>query len=301
MCTFYLLIPLCFSLPASAFLLIWFAEQVLYGYLRLGGVAYFAHIGGFVVGLALTPLLARGLTRGPRHLDYLYRYFSDVYGIKITRPRGIGPGTKLALSILLVAVAGGFLYGAYATHNYSGPQLYALDLNVSAGDITQRDQVLLSVYESGGAIVSQYVFSAGYPYSYARIFLNRALPVLYNPSYSNATIAGEYLQYSVRISGVPVKVRLYIAKAQYDSQGVALYVEGSMETSVVQVGEGVARIMGDVKLDFATRAIAINVPILSALSIMSLAICILGISAVVRGEELAAVSQFEEPGVFPYV
>ena len=41
-----------------SFLLIWFAQQVLFGDLDLvdptgggGGVAYFAHIGGFVFGL----------------------------------------------------------------------------------------------------------------------------------------------------------------------------------------------------------------------------------------------------------
>ena len=46
------------QIPAIFFLLIWFGQQVLFGYLNYadptgggGGVAYFAHIGGFLFGL----------------------------------------------------------------------------------------------------------------------------------------------------------------------------------------------------------------------------------------------------------
>jgi membrane associated rhomboid family serine protease len=48
------------ELPALLFLVIWIAQQILFAYLGLiaptseeGGVAYFAHIGGFVCGLLL--------------------------------------------------------------------------------------------------------------------------------------------------------------------------------------------------------------------------------------------------------
>jgi membrane associated rhomboid family serine protease len=53
------------ELPALLFLVIWFAQQALLGYFDLiqpagegGGVAYFAHIGGFVLGLATVKLFA---------------------------------------------------------------------------------------------------------------------------------------------------------------------------------------------------------------------------------------------------
>jgi membrane associated rhomboid family serine protease len=47
------------ELPALLFLVIWIGQQFLFGYFDLigpqegGGVAYFAHIGGFVFGLVL--------------------------------------------------------------------------------------------------------------------------------------------------------------------------------------------------------------------------------------------------------
>ena len=52
------------ELPAMIFLVIWIAQQALFGYFDLvqpsegGGVAYFAHIGGFAIGLALVKLFA---------------------------------------------------------------------------------------------------------------------------------------------------------------------------------------------------------------------------------------------------
>jgi membrane associated rhomboid family serine protease len=53
------------QIPAMFFLVIWFAQQLLFGYLNYvdptgggGGVAYFAHIGGFVFGLLAVRTLA---------------------------------------------------------------------------------------------------------------------------------------------------------------------------------------------------------------------------------------------------
>ena len=52
------------ELPALAILGFWFIQQVLFGYFDMigggqgGGVAYFAHIGGFVFGLIAIKLFA---------------------------------------------------------------------------------------------------------------------------------------------------------------------------------------------------------------------------------------------------
>lgn len=53
------------EVPAVAFLVLWFAYQVLLGVGSLaaegggGGIAFWAHIGGFLAGMLLGPLLAR--------------------------------------------------------------------------------------------------------------------------------------------------------------------------------------------------------------------------------------------------
>ena len=59
-----LIIPLFFEVSALAFAMIWFAMQVIPGLISLGdtasgGIAWWAHIGGFVAGWLATPLLRR--------------------------------------------------------------------------------------------------------------------------------------------------------------------------------------------------------------------------------------------------
>jgi len=60
-----LFFPFFFELPAVVFVGIWFVTQLLQGTAELfapstgGGIAWWAHIGGFVAGLLLTPALRR--------------------------------------------------------------------------------------------------------------------------------------------------------------------------------------------------------------------------------------------------
>ena len=60
-----LFLPLFFKLPAYVFLGVWFLSQVVSGTLsiaggqQLGGVAWWAHVGGFVAGIFLRPLFAK--------------------------------------------------------------------------------------------------------------------------------------------------------------------------------------------------------------------------------------------------
>ena len=62
-------IPLFFEVHAFVFVGLWFLLQVLQGTVELllpssgGGVAWWAHIGGFVAGLVLCPLLVQSERR----------------------------------------------------------------------------------------------------------------------------------------------------------------------------------------------------------------------------------------------
>jgi len=59
-------IPLFFELPALSFVVLWFGLQVLQGAVEMfrpsmgGGIAWWAHIGGFIAGMLLLPLLWLG-------------------------------------------------------------------------------------------------------------------------------------------------------------------------------------------------------------------------------------------------
>ncbi len=75
-----IIIPFIFTIPALAYAVIWFGIQLLQGTWdslipsMSGGVAWWAHVGGFVAGVVLSPLFLliapapppqRGLQRGP--------------------------------------------------------------------------------------------------------------------------------------------------------------------------------------------------------------------------------------------
>lgn len=61
---FWFWIPMVFRVPASVYIIFWFAYQLFMGVFTLTGiptgVAFWAHIGGFLTGIALVPLLVDG-------------------------------------------------------------------------------------------------------------------------------------------------------------------------------------------------------------------------------------------------
>ncbi len=58
---FWFWIPMVFRVPASVYIIFWFAYQLVMGVFTLTGiptgVAFWAHIGGFLTGMALVPVL----------------------------------------------------------------------------------------------------------------------------------------------------------------------------------------------------------------------------------------------------
>ncbi|TCT12479.1 membrane associated rhomboid family serine protease [Tepidamorphus gemmatus] len=90
-----LFIPLFFEIRAIVFAAIWFATQVIPGLLSIGdqatgGVAWWAHIGGFVAGWLVTPLLKRPASAYRHHYrdEGVYGFLPDG-----RREGGIGPWT----------------------------------------------------------------------------------------------------------------------------------------------------------------------------------------------------------------
>lgn len=77
-----LFLPFFFELPAVAYLLFWFLSQVFSGTLSglssddVGGVAWWAHVGGFAAGVLLHRLFLLSRRNRPR------RFERDEYGIE---------------------------------------------------------------------------------------------------------------------------------------------------------------------------------------------------------------------------
>jgi membrane associated rhomboid family serine protease len=74
-----LFLPLFFEIPAVVYLGIWFASQLASGALTLvtaqhyGGVAWWAHVGGFVAGVVLLPVFKKSRGQYRENYDDEYR------------------------------------------------------------------------------------------------------------------------------------------------------------------------------------------------------------------------------------
>lgn len=78
-----ILIPLVLTVPAWVYVLVWFAIQLILGTLVLVGyaassIAYWAHIGGFLTGVALSPLfMSSAMKRRVKYLRMIEKYFRE--------------------------------------------------------------------------------------------------------------------------------------------------------------------------------------------------------------------------------
>jgi len=229
-----LFLPACFTLRASAYLAFWFVTQVVYGYMRIGGVAFFAHAGGFIAGVTLA--WALGLSK-VRELK-LVRSFLGTFRYIVFRAyyEGLGTFTKVVLGTLMFFIA--------ATLGYYATSLGELTVGVYQGYLRVNgvgDVVLLRVSADGSYSLSES------QYTDVNIVLTRLSKVgfLVNRSYSGRVVDTSQdplrgvVTLRISLAGyleteetVPVAV---YAKAVYDDAGVLVRGEGVVVTQVVVV------------------------------------------------------------------
>jgi len=231
LCMFFFFLPICLPLPSSIYLLIWFAQQVVYGYLNLGGVAYFAHAGGFVAGMAATWLIASGpIKRLKTGLTSPLEEYLHSIGVFPRKFYTLGAGTKVLATLLLLALLAGF----YISWERNKEMTSVYSLSVEAGGL--NDTVIL-YKQNDSWIVSQSRVDA------VRFVVNRLHPVglLANPELANQSITSRAIPpYFVEIYGVRTPVNLYIEVAIYDSEGLVEVFKGSMRSyfvTITQTGE----------------------------------------------------------------
>ncbi|MCX8205283.1 MAG: rhomboid family intramembrane serine protease [Candidatus Nezhaarchaeota archaeon] len=226
----FLFFPVFFRVRAAHYLIFWFAIQVIYGYARLGGsVAVFAHAGGFVLGIALLPLIiSRGrvaqLRATSSHPLLTYIFYGQA------RREGLGAGVKAVMAILLASLLAGAAYASIGP-----PALGEVKLSTVQYVFEGTPYVDYVGFEARG-IEDQL---ANIPLDATRILLSRlyAAGLLYNEAKaSRSEYVSEWsteLQVRVGRRVVPVGLTVAHFSGRYDGEGFLSHGEGSLSTQIV--------------------------------------------------------------------
>ncbi len=240
----WFIIPFCYTMPAVYFLLFWFALQVFYGYASMGGmvatVAFFAHAGGFLAGIALLPILAD--ESRIRYLRYLSQPATSLFGVIVVPPwvyagrYRLGTTAKAVFSLLTIALAAG---GVVAAMDASKPRsVAALSISVEVEGVMKQGVLVLSM-EDGRLRMAE--TSLMLLPDEARILVNRLYysGVLYNPEYAGRglSLSGIELPAYLRICDSSVRVMVFFRSfvASYDDSGLIAEGRGEIVSPVVYV------------------------------------------------------------------
>jgi len=216
-CWFLFILPFCFTTSTSFFMLFWFATQVIYGYLRFGSVAFFAHVGGFLGGITFLYTFLRK--------TYRYEQLILPWGFTTTIERGLSKLEKLIFATLVIAVIGGTIYSYIIASQMTN--VYMINIRACMNNVCSSDKGAFDPSTNDNIPPSE---------DYPRIVFNRfvwAGLLKYKQNYEGI------LQYSHSVPtsfgrGITVLVDVY-GWAEYDSKGVLIYFNGSVTTQVIQI------------------------------------------------------------------
>ncbi len=228
------LLPACFTLRASAYLAFWFATQIVYGYMRIGGIAFFAHAGGFIAGVTLAWILGLSKVRELKFVRSFLGFFR--YIVFKVHGEGLGAFTKIVLVFLIVFTA--------VTLGYHAINLGEQTIEVYKGYLRVNgvsDVVLLKVLADGSYDLSEPQYTdvnivltrlSKIGFLVNRSHSGRVIDTSQNPLGGVVTLRIALASYLEIEEKVPVAV---YAKAMYNDAGVLLRSEGSIVTQVVVI------------------------------------------------------------------
>ncbi|MEM4556015.1 MAG: rhomboid family intramembrane serine protease [Acidilobaceae archaeon] len=222
-------IPMCFKIYAGHFLMSWLAFQVVLGILSYGtgggGVAFFAHVGGFLSGILLTFLLL--FSRRSQEL----KLPQGAPVFVIVRKTGLSRSIKLALLIVVAIVIGGAMYSMYIAESLSG--VYVFEIETQRGGLTERDKAIYSLSDNKVILPL-----ADGP----RVVFNRLLwaGVLVRENAPNSTITDIIFNNYIEVTEAGTYIAVWLSgRASYDEKSVLKSLEGDMITDVLLVRAGV--------------------------------------------------------------
>ncbi len=242
-CWWYAIFPLCFTLRASTYLLFWFAIQVIYGYLSAGsGVAFFAHAGGFLGGIALLPLLLdRAVHMYLRLRTSVERFFGF---IRLGSSRGgIGTLTKAVMSLMIAALVLGGLYTAlWGLPRLAGP-VYAVQVHTDFTVGTYGGLFRLKGSDQGTVFVTIHEGDAELQpvgSEPLRVLMNRLVfsGLIFSRGSARAHVYIKEAELKASVYGVTVPVIVRDFEGVYDGYGFLIEGRGSVASWAVAVGVG---------------------------------------------------------------
>lgn len=286
-CFFFYLFPICLTMSAAAYLIFWFAMQVLQGYLQASaGVAVFAHAGGFLAGVALLPYvmdrerhrLVRVLTSSQRVFRYL---FLGAGGLRVF--------SKLILAVTIASLAVGAACSAAAAREVSAP-IKVLSVATSYRVRPLDSPLYTPGYGESTVIIrlERQLSISPIPSDSVRILFNRlnVVGIIYDGGSAGrervVQVSGKYL-----VSRVPVDVVLN-ASVRYDESGLLDSAEGVLSTTILSCRGAVCVPFGTGDFKFKIRTTLGMVGgitaayLLAALSVVSLALCLAALNVILR-------------------
>ncbi|MGC9010397.1 MAG: rhomboid family intramembrane serine protease, partial [Sulfolobales archaeon] len=246
-CFFFFIIPFCGVISSTYFIVFWFALQVIYGYLQLGGVAFFAHVGGFLAGFFITVLLARGgkETLFPGFLYQIISFNYTGYPWYAYRPRGLSTIARFILILLTLTVAIGEVISVYgaATSNYD-TYYFTLKAYLVQDSSIYSSEAIVVIFHSQGTL--SYLV-APIADDTIRVLFNRLFYAGYivNQSLKNyiGTIYFNGLVTIPNLRAPPVQLSL-LMNASYNEDGILVSGEGRAVTDLLICRGGLCETQG---------------------------------------------------------
>ncbi len=301
-CWFFYWFPLCFTVRAWVYLVFWFALQVLYGYMSAytsagASVAFFAHAGGFIMGIALLPAV---MERRIASMVKLRREFF-VYLFDFIRVYRVSTGLSATAKVILLILIGAVLAGSLVVYtNTSILETYTIAMYDVNG--------LLKVYYTGmGVRPYHLIYSKNILYYVyvdidrhrigeildddVRVLMNRLYysGLIYNPNVAGRELRDEKLDMRVNVAGIAVVPTSFIIEyAKYRENGWLEKFVGSVITYPVK-GWRVdisQRFEYHIELDLLTADIA---RLVSVCALTSIAISLAAMYVVVAKDRDVAV------------
>ncbi len=292
-CWWFFFLPFCFTLRAAAYLIFWFALQVIEGYTTASiggaGVAFFAHVGGFLTGIALLPLVVNWVRH--RYLkmrsEFLTRFFDYIrYAYSYIERPGLGKLAKIVLTVLIAAVAIGSAYSFAQSYSlYSSYVIKYLEVYEypTQAPIASYTNLIVSVQP-------KHFINLRAPLSYVSVFVNRlvALNLFWDPTWSS--YVGKWVSRDVEVLGVKVPVKLFLYSAKYSGSKL-VEASGKMVTVPISIRGRVKELGAPELYVFYIVAAALHPEVMQIVSGVSLVLSLASLYAIYRkSDELALVT-----------